>query len=137
MLHVVRKDDVDAVACSRARDQRILEAPDFYELLERLVGNYRGCVDAVVLGCTHYPLAADEIRAVVGDVPLYDGSEGTARQLLRRLDEGDLHAPSDSRGEVEFRTSSTDAGAASLYQSFAQRVGLAAKTQVSMAGARQ
>jgi glutamate racemase len=47
-------------------------------------------VRAVVLGCTHYELVADRIRAAVRapggpDVVLYGSAEAVAAQTLRRL----------------------------------------------------
>ena len=42
-------------------------------------------VETVVLGCTHYPLIKEEIKEVLGEVDFFDGSEGIARQLKRRL----------------------------------------------------
>lgn len=44
-------------------------------------------VDAVVLGCTHYPLVAAEIASMLpGTVTLFDSAEAVARQTLRRID---------------------------------------------------
>ena len=40
-------------------------------------------VENVVLGCTHYPLIKDKIKNVLGNVNLYDGSFGVAKQLKR------------------------------------------------------
>ncbi|MFI6653440.1 glutamate racemase [Streptomyces sp. NPDC050529] len=43
--------------------------------------------DAVVLGCTHYPLVAPEIlRRLPAGTTLYDSAEAVARQTLRRMD---------------------------------------------------
>jgi glutamate racemase len=61
------------------------DAPDMNALLEKLLGQYRGKVDAVVLGCTHYPFIRKQIQKVMGDIPLFDGGAGTARQLRRQL----------------------------------------------------
>lgn len=48
-------------------------------------------LDAVVLGCTHYPFIRSEIARIIGeDVPILDGSLGVARQTYRRLDEAGL-----------------------------------------------
>lgn len=47
-------------------------------------------IDALVLGCTHYPFVRDTIQAVSGGLPLYDGNEGIARQTRRLLTEADL-----------------------------------------------
>ena len=44
-------------------------------------------LDAVVLGCTHYPLVKDAIvEALGGEVLVFDGSAGTARETKRRLE---------------------------------------------------
>lgn len=43
-------------------------------------------IDALVLGCTHYPFVRDAIRAFVGEkVTLYDGNLGIAQQTARSL----------------------------------------------------
>ena len=48
-------------------------------------------LDALVLGCTHYPFAAGAISRVLGrDVALLDGGDGTARETKRRLSEANL-----------------------------------------------
>ncbi len=65
--------------------------PEAVALMERQLGPYRGRLDALVLGCTHYPFIYEAIRAVLGsDVELLDGGEGTARETRRRLAEGGL-----------------------------------------------
>ena len=56
-----------------------LDAPDLTDMLEGFIGKYRGKVDAVVLGCTHYPFIKNQIRRVLGDVRFFDGGAGTAR----------------------------------------------------------
>jgi glutamate racemase len=56
-------------------------------------------VRGVVLGCTHYPLVAGEIRrALPGHVRLYDSSRAVAGQTLRRL--GLPEAPGAEPGDV-------------------------------------
>lgn len=58
-------------------------------------------VDCVVLGCTHFPFVRGAIRKVLGDdVKLFDGGEGTARQMKRRLAECGLSAAEDRKGSV-------------------------------------
>ncbi|MGW2563148.1 glutamate racemase [Streptomyces sp. NPDC001514] len=52
--------------------------------------------DAVVLGCTHYPLVAPEIlQQLPAGTTLYDSAEAVARQTLRRLDR-----PTESDGAM-------------------------------------
>ena len=89
-------------------EQGDLDAPDLMELIEGLVGSYADSVDAVVLGCTHYPFVRHQIASVIGEVPFFDGADGTARQLRRRLDECGLLASQNGRGAVEFLSSDAD-----------------------------
>ncbi len=56
------------------------------QLLEPILSPWAGKLDALVLGCTHYPFASNVIADLVGrHTPLLDGGEGTARQTLRLL----------------------------------------------------
>jgi glutamate racemase len=68
------------------------ESRDTAALLEALLAPWKDAPpDAVVLGCTHYPLVAKQIRAALGSaMPLYYGGIGTARQTRRRLEEAGL-----------------------------------------------
>ncbi len=60
-------------------------------------------IDGVVLGCTHYPFARRMIQQVLGDaVTIYDGGEGTAREMRRRLQEADLLCDRTEAGQVTF-----------------------------------
>ncbi len=77
-----------------------LDSPQIVQLLERLVGPYRGEVDRVVLGCTHYPFVRTQIAQVLGDVRFFDGGEGTARQLRRLLTQGGLLSDGQQGGVV-------------------------------------
>ena len=55
-------------------------------LLSQVLLPYMGKLDALVLGCTHYPFAAEAIGRVLGkEVTLLDGGDGTARETKRRL----------------------------------------------------
>ncbi len=67
-----------------------LDAADLKELLRSLIGDYAGKVDGVVLGCTHYPFIRRQIAEIVGDVPMFDGGAGTARELRRQLEKRGL-----------------------------------------------
>jgi len=60
-------------------------------LLSEILSPYAGKLDALVLGCTHYPLAISAVRKVLGPrIVLLDGGEGTARETQRRLTQADL-----------------------------------------------
>ncbi len=99
---------VETVACAGLAE-RIehgdLDAPDVIELIERLVGAYRGKVQKVVLGCTHYPFVKRQIEQVLGPVQFFDGGAGTARQLRRLLECDGLLAEGGHPGSVSFASS--------------------------------
>ena len=72
-------------------EQGRAEEPCTEALLGKLLAPYVGKLDALVLGCTHYPFAAMAISKVLGpEVALLDGGDGTARETKRRLKEADL-----------------------------------------------
>ena len=81
------------------------DSPETDALLDKLFGSLKGQVDAVVLGCTHYPFAAKALKRVLGpEVALLDGGEGTARETLRRLRLGGLLR--EGEGSVTIENSS-------------------------------
>ena len=80
------------------------DSPEMAALMDNLLGPYRGQLDAVVLGCTHYPFAAAAISRVLGEKTLLlDGGEGTARETQRRLAAAGLL--SEGPGELVIRNS--------------------------------
>ncbi len=65
--------------------------PEGQAFLEELLSPYKGKLDALVLGCTHYPFASDAIREILGiRTALIDGGEGTAQQTRRALEAAGL-----------------------------------------------
>ncbi len=68
--------------------------------LEEKLRSYQGQVKNVVLGCTHYPLIADDIRELLGrDIKFYNGARGLARNLNEFV--GNKKSPAGYR-EIEF-----------------------------------
>ena len=66
-------------------------------------------VDAVVLGCTHYPLVRKTIQKVLGSgVAVFDGGAGTARETLHKLKEYSLVSDAVTPGTVQFYNSTED-----------------------------
>ena len=66
-------------------------------------------VDAVVLGCTHYPLVRETIQKVLGSgVAVFDGGAGTARETLHKLKEYSLVSDAVTPGTVQFYNSAED-----------------------------
>lgn len=80
-----------------------------FDLLQTVLGPYVGKLDALVLGCTHYPFAAQPIARILGEgVALLDGGPGTARETRRRLEEAGLLAPETEAGTVTIESSAQD-----------------------------
>lgn len=60
-----------------------------------------GAIDVLVLGCTHYPFAADVLQALAGDaVQLIEPGEPVARQTQRLLQQHGLLRPALGAGQT-------------------------------------
>ncbi len=83
------------------------EALDTY--LKTLFSPHRTTkIDAVVLGCTHYPhIKAEIAKHLPHGTVILDGSEGTARETRRRLAEAGL-LRTEGEGHVEILNTSDD-----------------------------
>lgn len=92
-------------------EQGILDGDEVERYLLEKLEPYRNVpVDAIVLGCTHYPFLADAIRRVAGSrAEILDGSSGIARHLQNCLAQRGLLNDSEHTGSVEFRNSLDDA----------------------------
>lgn len=102
--------DVTALACPGLMEfveEGKLDGPDVEDYLKKLLLPVKDRkIDAIVLGCTHYPFLKRAIRGIVGPgIRILDGGEGTARQLKRRLKEAGLLKPvsaEDHAGRIEY-----------------------------------
>lgn len=84
-----------------------VQGEELEQFLERLFEPFeKDKLDAVVLGCTHYPFVAKELQKVLGEkVLLFEGGPGTARETKRRLAEADLLRNSTENGYILFENS--------------------------------
>ncbi len=83
-----------------------LDGEDLRAYLKKLFEPYFGKVDAVVLGCTHYPFVRPVIQQMFGNgVAIFDGGAGTARELRRRMRECGILNPSEEQGNIEILNS--------------------------------
>lgn len=75
--------------------------------LRQLLAPYIGKLDAMVLGCTHYPFVRRNIAAILGPgTEIVHGGQGTARETKRRLAAaGLLH---QGQGSLQITNSSPD-----------------------------
>lgn len=86
------------------------------ELLEKLLSPYFDIrIDAIVLGCTHYPFVREAIASVLPEgVRFYDGGAGVARETKRRLADLGMLQNGGEKGTVKFENSLDDPGIRSL-----------------------
>ena len=83
------------------------DSPEMLELLRSILDPYVGKLDALVLGCTHYPFVARNIASIMGPgTVLLHGGKGTARETKRRLAEAGLLRSGE--GSVVIRNSADD-----------------------------
>jgi glutamate racemase len=73
------------------------------------MGEEEGCVDTLVLGCTHYPFALRELRAAAGDrVTMLETGQPVARRTRELLVQRELLRPGVS-GRPVWRTTGSEA----------------------------
>ena len=83
------------------------DAPETEDLLRQLLAPYVGRLDALVLGCTHYPFVKAAIGRILGpETVLLDGSFGTAKHTMHRLEAAGLLR--QGQGSVQFENSAAD-----------------------------
>jgi glutamate racemase len=98
----------------------ILEGPVAESVIRHYLADIRQSrIDALVLGCTHYPLLQAEMRRVLGpELSIVDAAEGTAAELARTLERLDLATPNLETGRRRYVFSDrTEA-----FQSLARRI---------------
>ena len=79
-------------------------------LMEALAPMLAGGIDAVVLGCTHYPFVIPLIRELTGpEVEIINPAPAVARQVRRLLVGGGMLNPAERQGEVRYFTSGDSA----------------------------
>jgi len=67
------------------------DTPEADAYLRNLLAPYIGKLDALVLGCTHYPFVTNALRRVLGEeVAFFDGSSLTAEETYKKLREAEL-----------------------------------------------
>jgi glutamate racemase len=72
------------------------------------LGDSAGQVDTLVLGCTHYALVMDIVRALAGPkVQVLETGDPVARQTRRLLSESGLLADESVRGQIDLRSTAS------------------------------
>ena len=87
------------------------DSPELEEYLQETLSPWaeRG-LDAMVLGCTHFPFVKEQIRRIVGPrTEIMDGAEGTVREAMRQLNARQQLREDKCIGLVEICQSGNDA----------------------------
>ena len=70
--------------------------------LKENLSEYKGKIENIVLGCTHYPLIQNQIKEVVGEVKFFNGAPNVAKHLKEVLEEKNLLNKEKSIGKINF-----------------------------------
>ena len=101
----VRVERIHAPGLVELVEEGKVSGPEVENLLSSILAPYVGKLDALVLGCTHYPFVANTVAKILGpETLLFDGGEGTARHTRHLLEEADLL--NDGQGSVIIENSS-------------------------------
>lgn len=98
-INVVGRGLVELVESGRAQSEEAEQA-----LRDLLAPYLDRQIDAIVLGCTHYPFLRGPIQRLFPGAALFDGREGTALRLKFLLEKNGLLTPGRA-GSVEYRSS--------------------------------
>lgn len=84
-----------------------LDSPEEIAYLEEILAPYAGNkVDAVVLGCTHFPFARKCIQKILGEnVQVFEGSKGAASYCKACLEKRNLLNEEGREGVISFENS--------------------------------
>ena len=108
-------------------------SPEVRAYLSELLAT-AGDLDTIVLGCTHYPLVADDIRGVLsGEARIIDPSVAAARQVKRLLEEGAALATGNPAPRYDFLSTG---GTAALQRTLLSLPQLNAKRRWVVPGVR-
>lgn len=89
------------------------DTPEAQEFLKNLLAPYMGKLNALVLGCTHFPFVKHNIQDILGPgVEVLHGGQGTAQETKRRLQRAGLLGQSD--GQVLIQSSAPDGSGVKL-----------------------
>mgnify|MGYP003291170179 CR=1 FL=1 len=113
------KADYINVACpglAKRIESMNFEDDDLKNMLRELLEPYKGKVDNIVLGCTHYPFIKKQIKEIMGDIPLIDGGKGTSLQVQRVLKAKGLLNDQTQKGKIVFESSKSTEEELSIYK---------------------
>ena len=111
LIHDFHAEDQNLINVSGENLANLIELDkkdEIMDLLHKLLDQYNGKVDSLVLGCTHYSLIKDEIQEVLPGVALLDGCDGVSREVKHQLLENHLLNNKKEAGNLEINNSKSD-----------------------------
>lgn len=111
MKYFINEADIEPLVCGELVEfveSGILNGDEVKNYLsKRLEPFLNGDISSIVLGCTHFPFIKEELRKLLkDDVPIIDGSLGTALHLKNQLTKYDIKNVNKNNGKVEMHNSS-------------------------------
>lgn len=103
LIHNYKNPDQEIFLVSGENLAHLIELNDIVNirlLLNKLLLPFKGKVDSIVLGCTHYPLIKEEILKVLPGVSLLDGGSGVAREVRHQLEKRGLLSNAIKKGKL-------------------------------------
>ena len=91
-------------------EQGKADSPELEEYLQKTLSPWaKQGLDALVLGCTHFPFVKEQIRRIVGSrTEILDGAEGTVREAIRQLEKREWLCTTARKGSVNICQSGND-----------------------------
>lgn len=111
LIHDFRADDQIIMNVSGENLANLIELDkkdEIMSLLHKVLDQYKGIADSLILGCTHYSLIKNEIHEVLPDVALLDGCEGVSREVERQLMDNHLLNNKNVIGNLEIINSKSN-----------------------------
>ena len=81
----------------------LINSNEYDNLLKEYLTSYQDKdIDAIVLGCTHYPIIKDKIQKFFPSAKLLDGNNGVARRVKYQLETHNILNNKTTNGIVKF-----------------------------------
>ena len=95
------------VACNTATALALKELKETFKIPLIGVIDFKGKVDTLILGCTHYPLLKDAISKIYPDIKIVDPAKETALDLKEILEQNEF-LKNDAKKDEEVKYYVTD-----------------------------
>ena len=103
-------ENIELIACDNlANAIENYDNKKIDEILHKYFDKYKDKdIDAVVLGCTHYPIIKDKIQKFFKNAVLIDGNKGVAKQVKYQLEKNNLLSTRETKGSIDFLQTKND-----------------------------